>query len=74
MPPVARITATSRCFISSCVPSSVTVVIQLMAPAGAPARRAASSMTSATRVMHRTADGWGLMTIVQRALIEIRIL
>ena len=32
MPPVARITATSRCFISSCVPSSVTVVIQLIAP------------------------------------------
>ena len=74
MPPVARITATSRCFISSCVPSSVTVVIQLMAPAGAPARRAASSMTSATRVMHLTADGWGLMTIVQRALSAIRIL
>ena len=34
MPPVARITATSRCFISSCVPSSVTVVIQLIAPVG----------------------------------------
>jgi hypothetical protein len=59
MPPVARITATSRCFISSCVPSSETVVIQLMEPAGAPARRAASSITSATRVMHLTAEGWG---------------
>ena len=42
MPPVARITATSRCFISSCVPSSVTVVIQPMLPAGAPAAAAAS--------------------------------
>ena len=57
MPPVARITATSRAFISSCVPSSVTVVIQLIAPSGAPAPRAASSMISATRVMQRTADG-----------------
>ena len=38
MPPVARITATSRLFISSCVPSRVTVVIQLMLPSGAPAR------------------------------------
>ena len=74
MPPVARITATSRCFINSFVPSIVTVVIQLIAPAGAPARRAASSSTSATRVMHLTADGCGLMTIVQRALIAIRIL
>jgi hypothetical protein len=73
MPPVARMTATSRCFISSWVPSSVTVVIQLMQPAGAPAW-AASSITSATRVMHLTAAGCGLRTIVQRALIEIRIL
>jgi hypothetical protein len=74
MPPVARITATSRCFISSCVPSSVTVVIQVMAPAGAPALCAASAITSATRVMHLTAAGWGLSTMEQRALSEIRIL
>ena len=74
MPPVARITAVSRAFISSCVPSSVTVVIQLIAPSGAPAPRAASFMISATRVMQRTADGCGLMTIGQRALSEIRIL
>ena len=53
--PGRRITATSRCFINSCVPSSVTVVIQLIAPCGAPARRAASSITSATREMHLTA-------------------
>ena len=74
MPPVARITATSRAFISSCVPSSVTVVMQLIAPSGAPARRAASPMISATREMQRTADGCGLMTMGQRALSEIRIL
>ena len=74
MPPVARMTATSRCFISSFVPSIVTVVIQLIAPSGAPARRAAWSITSATRVMHLTADGCGLMTIVHLALMAIRIL
>ncbi len=74
MPPVARITATARCFISSCVPSSVTVCIQLMDPEGAPAAAAASHITSATRVMHRTADGCGLMTIGHRAFSAIRIL
>ena len=71
---MARITAVSRAFISSWVPSIVTVVIQLMAPSGAPARRAASFITSATREMHRTAAGCGEMTIGQRALSEIRIL
>jgi len=57
MPPVARMTATSRCFISSCVPSSVTVVIQPTEPAGAPARDAASDMISTLRVMQRAAAG-----------------
>ena len=74
MPPVARMTAVSRAFISSWVPSSVTVVIQLIEPSGAPARRAASCITSATRVMQRAADGCGLMTIGHRAFIAIRIL
>ena len=74
MPPVARITATSRAFISSCVPSSVTVVIQVIAPSGAPARRAASLMISAARVMQRTAAGCGLRTIGHRAFNAIRIL
>src|SRR4029079_17422448 len=74
MPPVARMTAVSRAFISSCVPSSVTVVMQLIAPSGAPARRAASFMISAVREMQRTADGCGLITIGQRALMQIRIL
>ena len=67
-------TAVSRAFISSWVPSSETVCIQLMAPSGHPAVRAAALIISATRVMQRTADGCGLMTIGQRALIEIRIL
>ena len=67
-------TAVSRAFISSCVPSIVTVDIQLIEPSGAPARRAASFMTSATREMQRTAAGCGLITIGQRALSEIRIL
>ena len=74
MPPVARMTAVSRAFISSCVPSIVTVDIQLIAPSGAPAFRAASFITSATREMQRTAAGCGLMTIEQRAFREIRIL
>ncbi len=74
MPPVARITAVSRAFINSCVPSSVTCVIQLIAPSGAPAFRAASCMISAVRVMQRTAEGCGLITIGQRAFIAIRIL
>ncbi len=74
MPPVARMTATSRCFISSCVPSSVTVFIQAIAASGAPARRAASCMISAVREMQRTAAGCGLITIGQRALIAMRIL
>ena len=67
-------TATSRWRISSCVPSSVTVVIQPMAPAGAPAWAAAAAMISAVRLMHRAADGCGLITIAHRALSAIRIL
>ena len=74
MPPVARMTAVSRAFINSCVPSRVIVVIQLIDPSGAPARRAPSDMISATLVMQRAAAGWGLMTIGQRALSEMRIL
>ena len=74
MPPVARITRTPFWRISSCVPSSVTVLRQAMPPSGMPAARAAGSMISATRVMQRIADGCGLITIAQRALIAIRIL
>ena len=60
--------------MSSCVPSSVTVFIQPMLPAGAPARVAASAMISTVRVMHRTAAGWGLMTMAQRAFSAISTL
>ena len=55
-------------------PEKLTTVIQLIAPAGAPAFVAASAITSATRVMHRAAEGCGLITMGQRALSEIRIL
>jgi hypothetical protein len=68
MPPVARITATSRCFMSSCVPSSVTVRIHPTLPAGAPAATAASAIVSTARVMQRAAEGCGLMTMGHRAL------
>ena len=74
MPPVARITETSRAFISSCVPSSVTVFIHPIAPSGSPALRPASFMMSAVQVMQRAADGCGVITTAHRALIEIRIL
>ncbi len=67
-------TATSRWRISSCVPSSVTVDIQVMASAGAPLRAAAWAMSDAVRLIQRTAAGWGLITMAQRALIAIRIL
>ena len=71
MPPVARMTDTSRAFINSCVPSSVTVVIHPIAPSGSPAARAASCMISAVRVMQRAAEGCGLKTTAQRALIAM---
>src|SRR5690349_12831036 len=67
-------TAVSRCFISSWVPSSVTVFIQPMLPVGAPALVAASAMISTERVMQRAAEGCGLMTIGQRALSAINTL
>ena len=60
--------------VAAIVPSIVTVVIQPIEPSGAPAPRAASFMISATRVMHFTADGCGLMTIAHRAFSAMRIL
>ena len=74
MPPVARITATSRALINSCVPSSVTAFIHPMLPAGAPAPTAASAINSTVLVMHFVADGWGLMTMGQRAFSAMRTL
>ena len=71
---VRCITAVSRALMSSWVPSSDTVCIQLIAPSGQPADRAAPLMSSATRMMHRAADGCGLSTIGHRALIAMRIL
>ena len=48
-------TAVSRAFINSCVPSSVTVVIQLIAPSGAPglARRLVHDFGDAGDAAHR---------------------
>ena len=68
---MARITDTSRADISACVPASVTVVIQPIAPSGSPAARAASWSSAAVVVMHRAADGCGLRTTAHRALIAI---
>ena len=68
---MARITATSRACISACVPASVTVVIQPIAPSGSPASRAASAITDTVRVMQRAADGCGLTTTAQRALMAM---
>ena len=64
----------SRWRISSWVPSSATAVIQPIACSGAPARLAARAMRSAVRVMQRTAAGWGLITMAQRAFRAIRTL
>ena len=74
LPPVARMTATSRCPMSSCVPSSVTVVIQPIEWSGAPASAAARDMISAVREMQRAAAGCGLSTTGQRAFSAMRIL
>jgi hypothetical protein len=60
-------TATSAIFISSWVPSRVTVVIQPMLPAGAPARARRRHQSRTVCVMQRAREGCGLMTIGQRA-------
>ena len=57
-----------------CITRVAEVMAEAAVKAGAPARRAASSIASATALMHFTAAGWGLSTTAHRALIEIRIL
>jgi len=57
-----------------CITRVAEVMDEAARGAGAPARRAASSITSATREMQRTAAGCGLRTIEQRAFSEMRIL
>ena len=59
----------SRARISSRVPCRVTVVSQPIAPSGSPASRAASFSSVAVRVMQRAAEGCGLSTTPQRALM-----
>src|SRR5262245_27179982 len=57
VPPVARMSDVSGCFINSCVPSMVGNFIQEMTPFGAPARSAASEMSLDVSLMHRAAEG-----------------
>ena len=59
MPPVARMTATRGWPISACVPAMVTDSMQEIAPAGAPAARAARSSSRTVRLMQSTAAGAG---------------
>ena len=74
MPPVARITAVSLCFIKASVPSMVAVVMQPIASAGNPSFTPASRMFLAVSLMHRDADGCGERTTAFRDLSAIRIL
>src|SRR5215216_8170192 len=73
-PPVARITATYLCFINSCVPGSVTFVIQEISPLGIPARSPASAMIRIVSAQHFAANGCGATTIAFFALTEINVL
>jgi hypothetical protein len=74
MPPVARITPTSRVFISSCVPSRLTSVMQERASGGNPAPTAARCRTLTVSSMHFRADGCGDITQAFRDLIEMSAL
>src|SRR5688572_6273654 len=73
-PPVARMTATYLCFINSCVPGKVILLMQLTSPLGMPALSPASAMMRAVSTQHFAANGCGATTIPLRALTEIRIL
>src|SRR5712671_7972179 len=74
MPPVARITAVSLCFIRASVPSIVAVVMQPIAAAGNPAFTPASRIALTVSLMQRDAEGCGESTIALRDLTAIRIL
>src|SRR5512138_3539712 len=73
-PPVARINATYLCFINSCVPGNVTLVMQEMSPFGMPARSPASAMMRMVSPQHLAANGWGAITMAFLALTEISVL
>src|SRR5215216_742707 len=73
-PPVARINATYLCFINSCVPGSVTCVMQETKPLGMPARSPASAMIRMVSAQHFAANGCGATTIAFFALTEINVL
>src|SRR5216117_1063726 len=71
VPPVARISEVSGCFINSSVPSRVGTFMQEITLRGAPARSAASEMIRDVSLMHRAADGCGLKTMTLRPLRAI---
>src|ERR1051325_5980410 len=74
IPPVARMTAVSLCFINASVPSIVAGFMQPIASAGKPSLMHASRIVFAVSLMQRAAEGCGDITIALRDLIEIRIL
>ena len=70
-PPVARISRVWSCFISSWVASSVGVVMQETAPAGAPAASAARRTMLTVSKIQFTALGWGEKMMGFPAFIQI---
>src|SRR5512141_1820192 len=73
-PPVARINATYLCFINSCVPCRVTLVMHEIKPFGMPARSPASAMMRMVSAQHLAANGCGAITIAFFALTAIKVL
>src|SRR5215217_4277928 len=67
-------TATYLCFISSCVPCRLTLVMQEIRPFGIPARSPASAIMRIVSAQHFAAKGWGATTIAFFAFTEIRVL
>ncbi len=70
--PVASTIETRSWCINSFVPGSATSLRHDTSPAGAPARRAASSTTCAAASEASAARGWGARTTALRALTEMR--
>ena len=74
MPPVARISATSLCFINAPVDSIVGLGNDTTRSGGPPLRSIARRMTSTVSPMQRRARGCGLITIAFRPLTAISAL
>src|SRR5215217_7661568 len=67
-------TATYLCFINSCVPCNVTVLMQEINPFGMPARSPASAIMRMVSPQHFAANGCGATMIAFFALTEINVL